>query len=407
MIALGFGWAPAVLTVAVDGLLASLRQRPRRLDRILFNVAEPALSMAACALVLDAVSGLSPAERLGAPLSHLLVPGFAATTAYLLLNSALTAVAVALEARTSAVAAWRTHVNLLVLDYFGGTSLAVLVVASANDLGFWEVVAALPLLAALHWTYRSTMRRTAEALEYSERLKRLYMATVETLAMAIDAKDQVTHGHIRRVQIAARRRPGEVRSRCSDDSTLQALEAGALLHDIGQDRGARTHPQQAGEADAGRVRADQAPRDDRRGDPRAVDFPYPVVPIVRHHHENWDGTGLPRRPARATAIPIGARILSVVDCYDALTSDRPYRRAMTHDEALAIVGRDAGRCTTRRSSTCSWEWGSTVLRECLRASSSSTPRPVSMELTRPPGVTSHQDAAPAPGALDDLETLAS
>ena len=68
----------------------------------------------------------------------------------------------------------------------------------------------------------------------------------------------------------------------------------------------------------------------------AIDFPYPVVPIVRHHHENWDGTGYPDRIS-GTDIPIGARILSVVDCFDALTSDRPYRRRMTDEAALAIL----------------------------------------------------------------------
>ena len=68
----------------------------------------------------------------------------------------------------------------------------------------------------------------------------------------------------------------------------------------------------------------------------AIQFPYPVVPIVRHHHENWDGKGYPDG-VRGSDIPIGARILSVVDCYDALTSDRPYRPAMTDEQALAIL----------------------------------------------------------------------
>src|SRR5205085_10634091 len=67
-----------------------------------------------------------------------------------------------------------------------------------------------------------------------------------------------------------------------------------------------------------------------------VDFPYPVVPIVRCHHENWDGTGYPRGVA-GTDIPIGARILSVVDCFDALTSDRPYRSALSDAEAIEIL----------------------------------------------------------------------
>ena len=68
----------------------------------------------------------------------------------------------------------------------------------------------------------------------------------------------------------------------------------------------------------------------------AVEFPYPVVPIVRHHHENWNGTGYPDRLA-GTEIPIGARILAVVDCFDALTSDRPYRSRLSDFEAITIL----------------------------------------------------------------------
>ena len=73
-----------------------------------------------------------------------------------------------------------------------------------------------------------------------------------------------------------------------------------------------------------------------------VHFPYPVVPIVRCHHENWDGSGYPRGVA-GEEIPLGARILSVVDCYDALTSDRPYRGRMTDSEALEILRERSGR----------------------------------------------------------------
>ena len=68
----------------------------------------------------------------------------------------------------------------------------------------------------------------------------------------------------------------------------------------------------------------------------AIDFPYPVVPIVRHHHENWDGSGYPDGLS-GTGIPIGARILAVVDCFDALTSDRPYRPRLSDKEALRIL----------------------------------------------------------------------
>ena len=73
-----------------------------------------------------------------------------------------------------------------------------------------------------------------------------------------------------------------------------------------------------------------------------VDFPYPVVPIVRAHHEKWDGSGYPLGLAGET-IPIGARILAAVDCLDALASDRQYRKALPLDEAMAKVVGEAGR----------------------------------------------------------------
>lgn len=334
MIAIGVGWEAAVLTVAVDGLLTSLRQRSPRLDRTLFNVAEPALSMAACALVLDWLTGMPGAERLGAPLVSLIVPAFAATSTYLLLNSVLTATAVAIETGANLQTTWRRHVTWLALDHMGGTSMALLVISGARGSGVVGILAALPLLGGLYLTYRTSIRRAEDALQYAERLNGLYLGTVESLAMAIDAKDHVTHGHIMRVRVLAGRVADAMGLRA--EPMTQALEAGALLHDVGK-LGVPDHilnkPGPLTPAEYEQVKlhtvigAEIVSR---------VDYPYPVAPIVRHHHENWDGTGYPDG-LRGETIPIGARILSVIDCYDALTSDRPYRLAMSHEEATAIV----------------------------------------------------------------------
>ena len=165
-------------------------------------------------------------------------------------------------------------------------------------------------------------------------LNRLYLSTVETLATAIDAKDEVTHGHIRRVQTGtvALARALNV----TDDLTLQALEAASLLHDTGKIAVPEHILNKPGKLTPAEFEKMKLHAPIGAEILSSIDFPYPVVPIVRHHHENWDGTGYPDG-LRGTEIPLGARILSVVDCFDALTSDRPYRRRLSDEEALKIV----------------------------------------------------------------------
>ena len=158
--------------------------------------------------------------------------------------------------------------------------------------------------------------------------------------MAIDAKDDVTHSHVRRVQAYA---IGMARALgITDTLELKAIEAAALLHDTGKlaiPEHILNKPGKLTEAEFEKMK--------RHVDVGAdilslVQFPYPVVPIVHCHHENWDGTGYPRGIA-GDAIPMGARILSVVDCFDAITSDRPYRGRMTEEAALQILRERRGR----------------------------------------------------------------
>ena len=152
--------------------------------------------------------------------------------------------------------------------------------------------------------------------------------------MAIDAKDQITHGHIRRVQqyaVGLAKHLG-----ITDHAQISAIEAASLLHDMGKlavPEYILNKPGKLTPAEFERMKLHASIGADILS---AIDFPYPVVPIVRHHHENWDGTGYPDG-LRSTAIPIGARILSVVDCFDALTSDRPYRPRMADTEAIRIL----------------------------------------------------------------------
>ena len=182
---------------------------------------------------------------------------------------------------------------------------------------------------------RSSFGRVEDAKGHVVALNRLYLSTVETLATAIDAKDEVTHGHIR-AGPDRRARAGQGARDFRRRRPLQAIEAAALLHDTGKIAVPEHILNKPGKLTPAEFEKMKLHAPIGAEILSAIDFPFPVVPIVRHHHENWDGTGYPDRIAGET-IPIGARILSVVDCFDALTSDRPYRRRMSNADALAIL----------------------------------------------------------------------
>jgi putative nucleotidyltransferase with HDIG domain len=329
-----FGPAVPVLTVAIDGLSISLTQKDRRLYRALFNVAEPAMSTWAAAQAFFAVAGVAPGAPLSTATPAIVPAALAMAGVFFACNSGLTAIAVALENGTASYAVWRSHAWYLAVNYHAAASLATLAVSSGSRINFGFVGLVGPLLLLSYVAYREASTRIDEAHRHVDDVERLYRASVEMLAIAVDAKDQVTHGHIRRVQrhtllVAAA-------LDVTDARELKAMEAGALLHDIGKlavpdyvlnKPGALT----VAEFETMKKHASMGARI-----LTAVDFPYPIVPIVRHHHEQWDGRGYPDGLIGAE-IPLGARILAVVDCFDALTSDRPYRPRLSDEQAIAIL----------------------------------------------------------------------
>lgn len=328
-----FGPGPATVTVAIDSFVASWR-RGHRWNRIAFNTAACAFAMWTAGHVFFWLAGTPPLARGHQSISIVVIPLLCLTATYFLLNSGLTAVAIGLQSRQSPLHVWRHHFLWLSLGFLAAGSVSFCLILLIQQVSLMAMALILPLLVIFHLTLRSSFGRLEDAQHHLVSMDRMYLSTIETLAMAIDAKDDVTHSHVRRVQAYAMALADALG--ISDDPTLKAIEAAALLHDTGKLAVPEHILNKPGgltpsEFDQMKLHVDVGADILSR-----VDFPYPVVPIVRGHHENWDGTGYPRG-LKGTDIPIGARILSVVDCFDALTSDRPYRGALSNEAAIEIL----------------------------------------------------------------------
>jgi putative nucleotidyltransferase with HDIG domain len=326
-----FGTSPGTITLSLDALVAATRSTSRREPaRILFNLASATLSIWIASQVFFAAAGIGP--LIGDPdvkLPEFLWPLVLQTTTYFLLNSCLVAIAIGFERNVNWFTVWQRSFLWLGVSYFASASVAALLVSYTRTVDL-----VVPLLLVSYLTFKISLGRIEDATRHVEQVDRLYMSTIETLAMAIDGKDQVTHGHIRRVQRFALGLAAELGVK--DEQQIKALEAAALLHDTGKlvvpehilNKPGRLTP---GEFDKMKLHATAGAEI-----LSAIRFPYPVVPIVRHHHEAWDGTGYPDG-LKGTQIPLGARILQVVDCFDALTSDRPYRGKLSDADAMAVL----------------------------------------------------------------------
>lgn len=328
-----FGPAPGTVAIAIDCFVFSWR-RGHSADRMLFNAANPALSIWIAGHILIGWMGGTVSQGDTLSLDRVLLPLALAAATHFLVHSGLTATAAALERGVAPYEMWRRHFALLGVSHAASASASLILILLARQVGVLALAAAAPVVVVVYLGMQSRFGRLADAERHVKEVDRLYMSTIQALSSAIDAKDGVTSSHIKRVQtysVTLARALG-----VSVTEEIKAIEAAALLHDTGKLAVPEHILNKPGKLTAAEFEAMKLHVDVGADILASIDFPYPVVPIVRAHHENWDGTGYPRGIA-GDAIPIGARILSVVDCYDALTSDRPYRPAMTMEQATAIL----------------------------------------------------------------------
>ncbi len=326
-----FSYPETVLLACVATAVQRLwkpKQKPRAVQ-VAFNVT----SMAIAVTVGYAVFHLFPKEGQALPLRA----GVAAIS-YFLTNTLTVAGVVSLTEGKKLRKIWRECYFWSFPYYLVCGAIAALTYVWNRSVGWQMVFLGLPVVYVIFRSYRLYLGRLESEKRHAEEIAALHLRTIEALALAIEAKDETTHEHLQRVQVYA----VELGKRLAlPDGELQALHAASILHDIGKlavpehiiSKPGKLTPEEfekmkihpiVGAEILARVR-----------------FPYAVVPIVRSHHERWNGSGYPDGLS-GEAIPMGARVLALVDCFDALASDRQYRRAMPLEEALKAVEAEAG-----------------------------------------------------------------
>jgi diguanylate cyclase (GGDEF)-like protein/putative nucleotidyltransferase with HDIG domain len=323
------------LTIGCGGMVSQYMWRAslrKGLDQVLFNTGSTAIAVgsayAFCHSGLESFLGKS-------------TPGF-----LILVGSMFFAVFTASAAGLTSIAegtpfvkTWREQSFWSFPYYPAGATIAWLVTTITHHMPWQATILLPPVIYFIYRSYWLYLGHLEEEKKHVEEMAGLHLRTIEALALAIEAKDNTTHDHLRRVSVYAIEVGKELGL---EEAELQGLRAAALLHDIGKlaipehiiSKPGKLTPEEFEKLKIHPVVGAEIL--DR------VQFPYPVVPLVRAHHEKWDGSGYPAG-LKGEEIPIGARILAVVDCLDALASDRQYRRAYPLDQAMEMVAAESGK----------------------------------------------------------------
>lgn len=300
------------------------------LVQVLFNVAN-----VITATVLACATYAASLPRVNSQVAPALA---IAATVYFFANTIPVALILGWESGNSPVRQWRQEFPWYFPFYLVGAILAAVANFIAIRYGWLTSMLLFPMVYTVYRAYRAQMATIQDRERHIAEIEALQLRTIEGLAMAIEAKDTNTHRHLMRVRLYVSEL-GKLMG--LDAAQMKALVTAAYLHDIGKlavPEAILNKPGRLAPAEFEKMKIHPVVGADIL---ERVRFPYPVVPIVRAHHEAWDGSGYPDG-LKGEEIPIGARILTAVDCFDALASDRPYRRAMPLDEAMEVVKSKAG-----------------------------------------------------------------
>ena len=333
-IAMIYGVAPCVVATFCHTLAISIfAKRPRiPLYRILFNSSSMVIGAYLYSRIYDAMNPGS------VQIADVILPAAVLVIAYFFINSTLTSIAISWSIGEGIGKFWARTCMPLAID-FSVSAVAATIIVAMHSFSEYAPLAAAPLIGVV-WGWNNVNKtRVMEAEKHLKEQEALYLRTVESLALAVDAKDQTTYGHIRRVRVYA---TGLAKLMgIKDPNELMAIETGALLHDIGKlaiDDYILNKPGRLSKQEFEKIKMHAAAGDEIL---QQIRFPFPVAKYVRCHHERWDGQGYPDG-LKGEEIPLGARILAIADAFDAIRFSRPYKLSIVLDEALDILRSQSG-----------------------------------------------------------------
>jgi diguanylate cyclase (GGDEF)-like protein/putative nucleotidyltransferase with HDIG domain len=309
-------------------------REPNPPHRTLFSMASLVITIAAAGFVYELLGGRpGEFERWNG-----LTAVTAAAGMYFLVNTLLVATAIGLSTETSLRKVWNENFLWSGPGYFVGAAVATAVpILQQYSSQLLLPLAVLPMYLTYRG-YKVYLGRLEEQQLHVQEVAELNFATIEALALAIDAKDQTSQLHIRRVQLFA---TALARELGMSENHIQGVKTAALLHDIGKLAVPEHILSKPGPLTAEEFQKIRAHPKIGADIISAVPFPYPVAPLILSHHERWDGKGYPAG-LKGEQIPLGARILTVVDYFDAVMAERPYHKALPHDAAVSLLQQEAG-----------------------------------------------------------------
>ncbi|MDP8256454.1 MAG: HD domain-containing phosphohydrolase [Candidatus Alcyoniella australis] len=331
-----YGMLPAIFADAIGKFVLSITNTsPRTRFKIPFNVASGVLAVFGASYVYTLLLGSGG----NATLSDQILPIVAMVTVYYLVNTTTVATGICITEPQNLLRFWLKNFLQTSIGFYTAGSIAALLFildTQASALGF---LVTIPIIGLTYFSQQIYLQKEEESHSHISELEDLHMSTVRALALATDAKDAYTHGHVHRVQayaVSLARKLG-----IEEEATIKGISFAAQVHDIGKiaiPDAILNKPGKYSESEFQIMKSHPIIGAEML---KGIPLPFPVSKIVRHHHEKWNGRGYPDGLA-GQEIPFESRILTVVDVYDAIRSSRPYRPKMEKEKAIAIMRKEKG-----------------------------------------------------------------